>query len=219
MKISMTRRSGRAALATFAAASLTLGVAACSDAENGAKDATGKAGDAAGSATSAAGDAKDSATSAAESKKDEHDNKEKSEGASESGAAGAQGDMVEVKDKEGNPVQMPKDVHDTWDQNGGESGEMGAFESTEEGDKGTIYNFADAMIVKAKDSGAAVPVIGKIAETWKKDGGLDNKVGLPKAKEEGDAQQGWTQPFENGTIEWKKNDAGEWAANILDGQQ
>ena len=59
-----------------------------------------------------------------------------------------------------------------------------------------------------------MPLVGMIAETWKKDGGLDNEIGLPlKAEDKRDDNNGWIQDFQNGTIEWLEEN-GEFGAKI-----
>jgi uncharacterized protein with LGFP repeats len=81
------------------------------------------------------------------------------------------------------------------------------------GDGATLATFEHAWAVENSD-GDVVPLIGKIGETWVDDGGLDNDIGLPTAPETGDAMQGWTQDFENGTIAWMQDDQGTWDADV-----
>ena len=81
-------------------------------------------------------------------------------------------------------------------------------------DGATLIEYdADKNIVYSEETGA-VPLVGMIAETWKKDGGLDNEIGLPlKAEDKRDDNNGWIQDFQNGTIEWLEEN-GEFGAKI-----
>lgn len=195
INIASTRR---AALALVAGTSLILGAAACSEAE----DAADKASSAAGDATSTAGSAIDSAT-AENSAENESGSAEASEGAEGSEGADA---------SEGNG-ELPADIQTMWDNEGGESGALGALENVETGDKGTLATFANGWIAYSEETGA-VKLIGKIGETWANGGGMDNEIGLPTAPEEGDAANGWTQAFQNGSITWAKGDNGEFTDTV-----
>lgn len=185
----------RAALALAAGTSLILGVAACSEAEDAADKATSAASD----ATSAAGSAVESAT-AENSAEEESGSAEESEGA-ESG------------EDEATDSELPADIQTLWDNEGGESGALGELESITSGDKGTLATFANGWVTHSEETGA-VKLVGKIGETWSNGGGLDNEIGLPTAPEKGDAANGWTQSFQNGTITWAKGDNGEYTDTV-----
>ena len=211
------KRFRRSAVALAAGASLVFGVAACSD---DAEDAKDKAGDAANSATEKAGEAADSATAKAGEGEDGESEAEgaDSEGADAEGsegadAEGAEGETEKVQTASGEEVELPKDVKTAWDNEGGESGSFGKLAEFTEGENGSLATFEKGWIANSKDHGA-VPLIGKIGETWNNGGGLDNELGLPTAPEKGDAANGWTQSFENGTITWAKDESGQFSETI-----
>lgn len=211
------KRFRRSAVALAAGASLVFGVAACSD---DAEDAKDKAGDAANSATEKAGEAADSATAKAGEGEDGESEAEgaDSEGADAEGsegadAEGAEGETEKVQTASGEEVELPKDVKTAWDNEGGESGSFGKLAEFTEGENGSLATFEKGWIAYSKDHGA-VPLIGKIGETWNNGGGLDNELGLPTAPEKGDAANGWTQSFENGTITWAKDESGQFSETI-----
>lgn len=209
------KRFRRSAVALAAGASLVFGVSACSEedkdkATDAANSATDKAGDAAGSASEKAGDKADEA-------KDKMSSSEESEGADAEGSdaegAGAEGETVKVKTANGEEVELPKDVKTAWDNEGGETGAFGKLTEFKDGEKGSLATFEKGWIANSEENGA-VPLIGKIGETWANGGGLDNEIGLPTAPEQGDAVSGWTQSFENGTIKWAKDASGKFAETI-----
>lgn len=209
------KRFRRSAVALAAGASLVFGVSACSEedkdkATDAANSATDKAGDAAGSASEKAGDKADEA-------KDKMSSSEESEGADAEGSdaegAGAEGETVKVKTANGEEVELPKDVKTAWDNEGGETGAFGKLTEFKNGEKGSLATFEKGWIANSEENGA-VPLIGKIGETWANGGGLDNEIGLPTAPEQGDAASGWTQSFQNGTIKWAKDASGKFAETI-----
>ncbi|WP_293778720.1 LGFP repeat-containing protein [uncultured Corynebacterium sp.] len=209
----MTRRFA----AGIAAATLSLGVVACSDAEDAAKDA----GDA---AQSAASDATDAAGSAANEAKDSMKDSESaeasdSEGAdsseaesSDSGSAdseGAEGDKESVSTANGE-VEVPADFAQAIKDKAAEWGDPESIEST---DAGSVATFAKDKLLAFSEGDGSQPIIGKIAETWTEEGGLDSKVGLPTAPEKAEGN-GWVQEFANGTISWMQGESGEYEATI-----
>ena len=199
------KRFRRSAVALAAGASLVFGVSACSDEAEDAKD---KAGDAANSATEKAGEAKDEAEEdASDSESSEGEDAEGSEGAD------AEGETEKVQTANGDEVELPKEIKTAWDNEGGENGTFGKLTEFAEGENGSLATFAKGWIANSKDNGA-VPLIGKIGETWANGGGLDNELGLPTAPEKGDAANGWTQSFENGTITWAKDESGQYTETI-----
>ncbi|WP_297666191.1 hypothetical protein [uncultured Corynebacterium sp.] len=209
------KRFRRSAVALAAGASLVFGVAACSD---DAEDAKDKAGDAANSASEQAGEAADSATAKAGEGEDGASEGADAEGADAEGAEGAEdadaeGETEKVQTASGEEVELPKDVKTAWDNEGGETGAFGKLTEFAEGENGSLATFEKGWIANSKDHGA-VPLIGKIGETWNNGGGLDNELGLPTAPEKGDAANGWTQSFENGTITWAKDESGQYTETI-----
>ncbi len=213
----MTRRFA----AGIAAATLSLGVVACSDAEDAAKDAGDAAKSAATEATDAAGsaanDAKDSmkssdsaeASDSEDADSSEAEGAEDSEGADSSKSAGAEGDMVGVSTADGE-VEVSSDFADAIKEKAGEWGDPQSIETSADGDVATFAK--DKLMTYSKDAGAQ-PIIGKIAETWTEDGGLQNKVGLPTGPEQASGD-GWVQEFTNGTISWMKGESGEYEATV-----
>lgn len=210
------KRFRRSAVALAAGASLVFGVSACSDEAEDAKD---KAGDAANSATEKAGEAADSATEKAGEAKDKAEegasDSESSDGEDAEGSEGAdaEGETEKVQTANGEEVELPKEIKTAWDNEGGENGAFGKLTEFAEGENGSLATFAKGWIANSKDNGA-VPLIGKIGETWANGGGLDNELGLPTAPEKGDAASGWTQSFENGTIKWAKDASGKFSETI-----
>ena len=213
----MTRRFA----AGIAAATLSLGVVACSDAEDAAKDAGDAAKSAATEATDAAGsaanDAKDSmkssdsaeASDSEDADSSEAEGAEDSEGADSSKSAGAEGDMVGVSTADGE-VEVSSDFADAIKEKAGEWGDPQSIETSADGDVATFAK--DKLLTYSKDAGSQ-PIIGKIAETWTKDGGLQNKVGLPTGPEQ-ESGDGWVQEFTNGTISWMKGESGKYEATV-----
>lgn len=180
----------RSAVAVAAGTALVFGVAACSDAEDAANKGTEAAGSAANEATDAAGTAADKGTEAA--------------GSAANGASEAVSGSADEKD-------LPADIKTLWDNEGGEAGKLGALKNIEKGENGTLAEFANGSVTHSDETGA-VPLVGKINETWVKDGGLKNELGLPTAPEQGDPENGWTQTFQNGVLNWVKGDNGEFEA-------
>ncbi|WP_144791451.1 LGFP repeat-containing protein [Corynebacterium singulare] len=221
----MTRRFA----AGFAAATLSLGVVACSDAEDAAKDA----GDA---AQSAAADATDTAGSAVNEAKDSvngSDEAEASEGAEDSEGADASdsadssasadssdsADASESSDSEGGmegvetangEVQVASDFAKAIKD---KAAEWGDPESIETSADGNVATFAKDKLLAFSEEAGAQPVIGKIAETWAAEGGVDSEIGLPTGPEKAEGN-GWIQEFTNGTISWMKGESGKYEATI-----
>lgn len=188
----------RKALAVAAAASLTLGVAACSEAEDQANKAGDAASSAANDATEKAGEAAGDAKKGAEDKAAE--------------ITGAEGENAEG---EAGSEELPADIQTLWDNEGGKEGPYGDVTSVESNDNGdTLAQFEGGQYVVYSEANGAVPVIGMIGQTWADGGALDNEIGLPTAPEQGTAEEGWTQSFTNGTIEWSNKDGSGFAETI-----
>lgn len=205
----MSLRRKFAAIA--AGSALLLGAAACSDdAQNDAKDnanqGTSAAGDAAGSASSAAGSAVESAKS--ENGKDGKDGKETETQGEGSEANEADGKSADEKN-------LPAEIKTAWDNAGGKAGEFGMLKNVDEKDGKVLATFDKGWMTYSKETGA-VPLKGKIGETWEKEGGLENKLGLPTAPEKGDAASGWTQSFQKGVLKWAKDESGKYSASTMD---
>lgn len=210
----MTRRFA----AGIAAATLSLGVVACSDAEDAAKDAGDAAQSAASDATDAAGSAaKDAKESMKDSESADSSEAEGSEGAdsSESDSAeskdgsGADGDKESVSTANGD-VEVPSDFAQAIKEKAAEWGDPESIETT---DKGSVATFAKDKLLAFGEGDGTQPIIGKIAETWTEEGGLESKVGLPTGPEQAEGN-GWVQEFTNGTISWMQGEFGEYEATI-----
>lgn len=195
----------------FAAATLSVALVACSDAEDAANDAKDTAGSVAADATDAAGSAAAEATS-----KDDADDADASEGAD------ASDDKDDADDKGGatksiatanGDVDVPADFASAIEE---KKAEWGDVKSIEQGDDDEfLANFDNSNLLTFDDDEGAQPIVGKIAETWKEQGGLDSEVGLPKAAEEKAAQgKGWTQQFDNGVISWIQDESGKFTSSV-----
>lgn len=180
-----------------AAVALSMSVVACSEAE----DAADSAGDAVSSATDSAGSALNEATSelGAESAADAPD--------------GGSGETTEVESADGSTIEIPTAVAAAAEQAG-----FSVPESVENGPNGaSLVTYPEGLIVHSADSGAQ-PLVGKIAETWMGEGGLEAAVGLPTAPEEPTSEgNGWTQEFTGGVISWVADGSGEFTADVQAG--
>lgn len=194
----------------FAAATLSVALVACSDAEDAADDAKDTAGSVAADATDAAGSAAAEATS-----KDDADDADDSEDAEAS-------DSEDADDKDGatksiatanGDVDVPADFASAIEE---KKAEWGDVKSIEQGDDDEfLANFDNGNLLTFDDDEGAQPIVGKIAETWKEQGGLDSDVGLPKAAEEKAAQgKGWTQQFDDGVISWIQDESGKFTSSV-----
>ncbi|HIW95022.1 MAG TPA: hypothetical protein H9867_00825 [Candidatus Corynebacterium gallistercoris] len=188
----------RSALAVAAGAGLVLGAAACSDDSDN---------NTASSASSAANEAKETASSAVEGS----ESAEASE--SEGSDSDVQGETVDVEDVNGETVAIPADIAAEWERMGADKGHLGKVTEVDVADNGTLVTFEDGLFAHSPETGA-VPLKGKIAEKWVEGGALGHELGLPTAPEEGDAVNGWTQQFQNGTMEWSAGDNGEFTETV-----
>ena len=183
----------------FAAATLSVALVACSDAEDAADDAKDTAGSVAADATDTAGSAAAEATSKDDA--DDNDDADDKDGATKS-IATANGD-----------VDVPADFASAIEE---KKAEWGDVKSIEQGDDDEfLANFDNGNLLTFDDDEGAQPIVGKIAETWKEQGGLDSEVGLPKAAEEKAAQgKGWTQQFDDGVISWIQDESGKFTSSV-----
>ncbi|MCG7460531.1 LGFP repeat-containing protein [Corynebacterium tuberculostearicum] len=200
----------------FAAATLSVALVACSDAEDAANDAKDSAGSVAADATDAAGSAAAEATS-----NDDADDADDSEDAEASDSEDAD-DKDDADDKGGatksiatanGDVDVPADFASAIEE---KKAEWGDVKSIEQGDDDEfLANFDNGNLLTFDDDEGAQPIVGKIAETWKEQGGLDSEVGLPKAAEEKAAQgKGWTQQFDDGVISWIQDESGKFTSSV-----
>ena len=191
----------------FAAATLSVALVACSDAEDAANDAKDSAGSVAADATDAAGSAAAEATS-----DDDADDSEGAE-ASDSEDADDQDDATKSIATANGDVEVPADFASAIEE---KKAEWGDVKSIEQGDDDEfLANFDNGNLLTFDDDEGAQPIVGKIAETWKEQGGLDSEVGLPKAAEEKAAQgKGWTQQFDDGVISWIQDESGKFTSSV-----
>lgn len=175
----------RATAAIFGA-TLMLGAAACSTDE--AKDNASKATDAVSSAV-------DNATGGAGSAPASENADGKEGGADVKTEDVAEGDV---------PAEITKAA---------EAANLGAFKSAQKAGDNMLAEFANGWVASSPDGGTH-PIIGKIAETWKEDGALGNKVGLPTAAET-EIEGGWEQTFTKGKIQWTQDEDGGFSAKYL----
>lgn len=191
----MNRKFG----ATVAALALSAGLVACSEGEGDVEEVE---------ATET-----NTVTSAAEDTAAEGADASESEGADASESEGADGDTTELTTQGGEKVVVPSAAANATDELGlGNWGEPIAAETNEDGATLIEYD-ADKNIVYSEETGA-VPLVGEIANTWKKEGGLNSEVGLPtKAEDKREDNNGWIQDFQNGTIEWLEEN-GEFGPKI-----
>lgn len=198
----------------FAAATLSVALVACSDAEDAANDAKDSAGSVAADATDAAGSAAAEATS-----NEDADDKDDADDADASDDAG---DKDDADDKDGatksiatanGDVDVPADFASAIEE---KKAEWGDVKSIEQGDDDEfLANFDNGNLLTFDDDEGAQPIVGKIAETWKEQGGLDSEVGLPKAAEEKAAEgKGWTQQFDDGVISWIQDESGKFTSSV-----
>lgn len=192
----------------FAAATLSVALVACSDAEDAANDAKDTAGSVAADATDAAGSAAAEATS-----KDDADDADASEGADASDDADDKGGATKSIATANGDVDVPADFASAIEE---KKAEWGDVKSIEQGDDDEfLANFDNGNLLTFDDDEGAQPIVGKIAETWKEQGGLDSEVGLPKAAEEKASQgKGWTQQFDDGVISWIQDESGKFTSSV-----
>lgn len=192
----------------FAAATLSVALVACSDAEDAANDAKDTAGSVAADATDAAGSAAAEATS-----KDDADDADASEGADASDDADDKGGATKSIATANGDVDVPADFASAIEE---KKAEWGDVKSIEQGDDDEfLANFDNGNLLTFDDDEGAQPIVGKIAETWKEQGGLDSEVGLPKAAEEKATEgKGWTQQFDNGVISWIQDESGKFTSSV-----
>lgn len=203
----MTRRI----VGGFAAATLSVALVACSDAEDAANDAKDTAGSVAADASDTAGSAVDEATS--EKDKDaESSESEDADGSESEDADSKDGDTKIVSTANGDQ-EVPAALASAIEE---KKAEWGDVQSVESSDKGSLATFDGGnLLAMAKDGDEAQPIVGKIAETWKEQGGLDAEVGLPKAAEEKATEgKGWTQQFDNGVISWLQDESGKFTSSV-----
>lgn len=197
----------------FAAATLSVALVACSDAEDAANDAKDTAGSVAADATDAAGSAAAEATSKDDADDSEDAEASDSEDADDQDDAADKGGATKSIATANGDVDVPADFASAIEE---KKAEWGDVKSIEQGDDDEfLANFDNGNLLTFDDDEGAQPIVGKIAETWKEQGGLDSEVGLPKAAEEKVAQgKGWTQQFDDGVISWIQDESGKFTSSV-----
>lgn len=197
----------------FAAATLSVALVACSDAEDAADDAKDTAGSVAADATDAAGSAAAEATSKDDADDSEDAEASDSEDADDQDDAADKGGATKSIATANGDVDVPADFASAIEE---KKAEWGDVKSIEQGDDDEfLANFDNGNLLTFDDDEGAQPIVGKIAETWKEQGGLDSEVGLPKAAEEKAAQgKGWTQQFDDGVISWIQDESGKFTSSV-----
>ncbi|WP_408933764.1 LGFP repeat-containing protein [Corynebacterium marquesiae] len=197
----------------FAAATLSVALVACSDAEEAANDAKDTAGSVAADATDAAGSAAAEATSKDDADDSEDAEASDSEDADDQDDAADKGGATKSIATANGDVDVPADFASAIEE---KKAEWGDVKSIEQGDDDEfLANFDNGNLLTFDDDEGAQPIVGKIAETWKEQGGLDSEVGLPKAAEEKVAQgKGWTQQFDDGVISWIQDESGKFTSSV-----
>ena len=197
----------------FAAATLPVALVACSDAEDAANDAKDTAGSVAADATDAAGSAAAEATSNDDADDSEDAEASDSEDADDKDDADDKGGATKSIATANGDVDVPAEFASAIEE---KKAEWGDVKSIEQGDDDEfLANFDNGNLLTFDDDEGAQPIVGKIAETWKEQGGLDSEVGLPKAAEEKAAQgKGWTQQFDDGVISWIQDESGKFTSSV-----
>ncbi|AEQ06291.1 hypothetical protein LJU02_03755 [Corynebacterium pseudotuberculosis] len=109
----------------------------------------------------------------------------------------------------GTAIQIPSELAEEI----GKARNFGALKDVEHVGGGTYMASFEGGQYLVYKNGDVEPVVGKIAETWIAQGGVDSDLGAPLDDEEA-ISRGWTQTFEKGTILWTRDGNGEYSAEI-----
>ena len=124
----------------------------------------------------------------------------------EAGAGAAAGNAEateEITTADGATAMVPAGVKATMDEYA--QPEWGEPMAVEETDGGWIVTYDNEHYITWNENTGGAPTWGQIANEWITDVHLDKKMGFPVAPETENADKsGWTQEFENGTIEWTR---------------
>lgn len=124
----------------------------------------------------------------------------------EAGAGAAAGNAEateEITTADGATAMVPAGVKGTMDKYA--QPEWGEPMAVEETDGGWIVTYDNEHYITWNENTGGAPTWGQIANEWITDVHLDKKMGFPVAPETENADKsGWTQEFENGTIEWTR---------------
>ena len=130
-------------------------------------------------------------------------NADKSADATDGAAAGDAEATEEITTADGATAMVPAGVKSAMDQYA--QPEWGEPMAVEETDGGWIVTYDNEHYITWNENTGGAPTWGQIANEWITDVRLDQKMGFPVAPETENADKsGWTQEFENGTIEWTR---------------
>ncbi len=179
---------------TASALALTLatGLVACSNDDDTAADSTTEVATATETNTATETVAEDTVTESASSS------------AATSSAAAADAEATEeITLADGTAAMVPAGVVAAMDKYAEPA--WGEPMAVEEIDNGWIVTYDNEHFVTWNENTGGAPTWGQIANEWLTDVRLDKKLGFPVAPETENADKsGWTQEFENGTIEWTR---------------
>ena len=118
-------------------------------------------------------------------------------------AAGDAEATEEITTADGATAMVPAGVKAAMDEYA--QPEWGEPMAVEETDGGWIVTYDNEHYITWNENTGGAPTWGQIANEWITDVHLDKKMGFPVAPETENADKsGWTQEFENGTIEWTR---------------
>lgn len=127
----------------------------------------------------------------------------KASDATDTAAAGDAEATEEITTADGATAMVPAGVKAAMDEYA--QPEWGEPMAVEETDGGWIVTYDNEHYITWNENTGGAPTWGQIANEWITDVRLDQKLGFPVAPETENADQsGWTQEFENGTIEWTR---------------
>lgn len=196
----------RALTSTAAAAALAASLVACSS--DGATNAT---------ATSEATAADGTATVTSIATATEAAETETATETATDAAGAADAGSVEFTTADGTTTLVPAGLVQAIGQYA--APEWGEALSVEQIDGGWVAAFDNEHYVAWNENTGGAPIWGEIANNWLTQVRAESKVGFPVAAETPlPNESGWTQEFENGTIEWTRsgNDDGSFVANIIE---
>lgn len=123
--------------------------------------------------------------------------------ATDGAAAGDAEATEEITTADGATAMVPAGVKAAMDEYA--QPEWGEPMAVEETDGGWIVTYDNEHYITWNENTGGAPTWGQIANEWITDVRLDQKMGFPVAPETENADKsGWTQEFENGTIEWTR---------------
>lgn len=184
----MTFSLRTASVVALSAATLTLGLTACTT-DDADKEVTETATATETTGTTTATETDSAETSASESVA--------TETATETATA-TETKAVEMVELDGQ--QVPADIAAKIEELGGVEKLDGISKVTKEGDADVVYLGEHRRVYFTPETGAHL-IQGKILETWIEQGGVDSDLGLPTSDEK-EITNGWQSDFQKGQITW-----------------